>query len=196
MDRGVATTNNSCSVESAPINDTNIWTFQTFNQTTTLPSTSKSYSYSSTNRESTTTTIDTTSVTSSRPMCSRWFSFNTISNQSTNAQYPTFTFCFSVDTVSADVTIQANTWVPCSQWKSSGASDPLIELHSESGRKLLAENDDGNSIPTMNCFGSVLSYRLPRGDYRAVIRNPKCAYGFFELRVLAETSTSQKRSTT
>ena len=86
-------------------------------------------------------------------------------------QYPTLTFCFSVDTVSADVTIQANTWVPCSQWKSSGASDPLVELHSESDRKLLAENDDGNSISTMNCFGSVLSYRLPRGDYRAVIRN-------------------------
>ncbi|CAF2986927.1 unnamed protein product [Rotaria sp. Silwood2] len=137
-----------------------------------------------------------TSSTFPIPACYRWFQFNTILNLRTNAEYPTFTFCFTVNTTFADVTIVANTWVSCSSWKTSGASDPLIELHSENARQFLAENDDGNSIPSMNCYASVLSYRLPRGDYRVVIRNPKCAYGYYELRFLAEVSFARKDNST
>jgi hypothetical protein len=131
------------------------------------------------------TTRETTS-SSPKPTCPRWFRFNTISNESTNANEPNFTFCFSVETALADVTIAANTWVSCLKWKLSGTADPLLELYSEPGEILLAQNDDGNSLEFQNCYGAVLSYRLPKGDYRVVIRNPKCAYGKFELRLSAE----------
>ncbi|CAF3552670.1 unnamed protein product [Rotaria sp. Silwood1] len=220
LDSGVATINESCGIESAPVTDKNVWTFQIPTQTTILPSTTTSNSYLITTEKGTTiiaektvqstmiatpktvqSTVTTTQITSKSPTatmqtitssaspiaaCHQWFPFNTILNLSTNVEHPTFTFCFSVNTIFADVTIAANTWVPCSSWKNSGASDPLIELHSENVKQLLAKNDDGNSIPSINCYASVLSYRLPRGDYRVVIRNPKCAYGYCELRFLAE----------
>lgn len=205
LDSGVATVNESCGIESAPVTDTNIWTFQILERTTVSSTVSTNRSYATTTTEMTTTTAQirssnaTTNVRTTatsagipRPACPQWFSFNTLLNESTNAEYPTFIFCFTVDTMIADVTIAVNTWVPCSKWKNSGASDPLIELYSESDSQLLAENDDGNSIPSMNCYASVLSYRLPKDNYRVIIRNPKCAHGFFELRFLANGATEQK----
>jgi hypothetical protein len=126
------------------------------------------------------------SIPSPRPTCPRWLSLNTISNESTSADEPFFIFCFNVETSLTDVTISANTWVPCTTWKLSGTADPLLELYSELTKELLAENDDGNSLAFQNCYAAVLSYRLQRGDYRVIIRNHKCAYGTFELRLLAE----------
>lgn len=122
-----------------------------------------------------------------RTACPRWLSLDTISNESTSANEPLFIFCFSVKTLSADVIISANTWVSCMEWKFSGTADPLLELYSESNDELLAQNDDGNNLALTNCYAAVLSYRLPKGDYRVIIRNPKCAYGKFELRLSAET---------
>jgi hypothetical protein len=97
-----------------------------------------------------------------------------------------------VETELADVTIAANTWVPCITWKLSGMADPLLELYPEPGDVLLAKNDDGNSLGLQNCYAGVLSYRLPKGDYRVVIRSPKCAYGKFELRLSAEIDQNLK----
>ncbi|CAF3161842.1 unnamed protein product [Rotaria sp. Silwood2] len=219
LDSGVAAINESCGIESAPVTDKNIWTFQISKQTTILSSTTTSKVYPITtegkttttarktvestttstqiiSKITTTTTQTITSRVSSIPACYQWFPFNTIVNLNTNVEHPTFTFCFTINTTFADVTIAANTWVSCSNWKSSGAGDPLIELYSENNRQLLAENDDGNSISSMNCYASVLSYRFPRGDYRVVIRNSKCAYGFFELRLLAEVPFRQKDNST
>jgi len=97
-----------------------------------------------------------------------------------------------VETALADVTISANTWVPCMMWKLSGTADPLLELYTEPDGKLLAENDDGNNLTDRNCYAAVLSYRLEKGDYRVIIRNPKCAYGKFELRLSAEIDRNLK----
>lgn len=77
-------------------------------------------------------------------------------------------------------------------WKLSGTADPLLELYNEPGDVLLAQNDDGNNLAFQNCYAAILSYRLSRGDYRVVIRNPKCAYGRFELRLSAENDRNFK----
>jgi hypothetical protein len=77
-------------------------------------------------------------------------------------------------------------------WKLSGTADPLLELYSEPPNELLAQNDDGNSLALQNCYAAVLSYRLQKGDYRVIIRNPKCAYGKFELRLSAEINRNLK----
>lgn len=78
-------------------------------------------------------------------------------------------------------------------WKASGAADPLIELYSLPENEFLAQNDDGSSHSVQNCYASVLSYRLERGDYRVVIRHPKCSYGTFELRLSAEIGNSPSK---
>ncbi|CAF2662529.1 unnamed protein product [Rotaria sp. Silwood2] len=192
LDGGVATLNESCGVESNPINDHYAWTFQVaVTETTTIEEI-----YTSNLLVSTTTTqeITTTRQPISPPgrECSQWLHFDTIANESTNANKPQFTFCFSVNTTSADVTISANTWVSCRMWKLSGAADPLLELYSEANGNFLAQNDDGNSLPLQNCYAAVLSYRLQKGDYRVIIRNPKCAYGRFELRLSAEINQNLK----
>ena len=77
-------------------------------------------------------------------------------------------------------------------WKASGAADPLLELYAWPANEFLAQNDDGNSLVLQNCYASVLSYRLARGDYRVVIRHPKCSYGTFEVRLLAEIDSRLK----
>jgi hypothetical protein len=69
----------------------------------------------------------------------------------------------------------------------------LIDLYSiQNDPILLAQNDDGNSISEFNCYAAVISYRFYRGNYRVVIRHPKCNYGRFELRLSAETTNSFK----
>ncbi len=157
----------------------------------TTPTTSEQISSTTpTKTEQISSTTPTTP--SPRPTCPRWFSFNTISNETTNANEPYFTFCFTVETTLADVTISANTWVSCMLWKLSGTADPLLELYSEPGDQFLAQNDDGNSLTLQNCYAAVLSYRLPKGDYRVIIRNPKCAYGKFEVRLSAEIDQNLK----
>ncbi len=161
----------------------------------TTQSTSTTQPISTTQSISTTQFISTTTEqisSSPRPRCPRWLNFNTISNESTSANEPYFIFCFSVETVLADVTIAANTWVPCMKWKLSGTADPLLELYSEPGGVFLAQNDDGNSLEFQNCYAGVLSYRLQKGDYRVIIRSPKCAYGKFELRLSAEIDQQLK----
>ncbi len=177
MDGGVATINQSCGVESSPVVDPQFWTFQVAADATTEEISTK-----------------TTARTTARPpsSCSRRLSFDTVSNETTSVGQPLYIFCFSVSTSTADVTISANTWVPCSAWKASGAGDPLLELYSENNGRLLAQNDDGNSLALQNCFAAVLSYRLPKGDYRVVVRNPKCTHGTFELRLSAETTNRAK----
>ena len=154
-----------------------------------VPST-KQYIDVTTEQVSSTSTSQTTS--SPRATCPRWFHFDRISNESTSVDEPNFTFCFSVEAALADVTIAANTWVPCMTWKLSGTADPLLELYTEPNGVFLAQNDDGNSLAVQNCYAAVLSYRLQRGDYRVVIRNPKCAYGKFELRLSAEIDRNLK----
>ena len=182
----MATINESCGIESDPITNSNIWMFHAASVMTTdeppMETTiTQEYVYT-----------ETTSTAVIHSACSRWLHFNTISNESTSNDDPTFLFCFTINTTSADVTIAANTWVPCATWKFSGAADPLLELYSLPNRQLLARNDDGNSLPFKNCYAAVLSYRLPMGNYQVTIRNPKCAHGNFELRVLTETFIEQK----
>jgi hypothetical protein len=180
IDSGVATLNESCGVVSAPINNPYTWIFRV-----ATPETTATQEILITERLTSTSTlpINTTreATPSPRPACLRWIPFNTISNESTSANEPNFTFCFTVETTIADVTIAANTWAPCMTWKLSGTADPLLELYSEPPNELLAQNDDGNSLALQNCYAAVLSYRLQKGDYRVIIRNPKCAYGKFEL---------------
>jgi hypothetical protein len=212
LDNGIAILNESCGVESVLTNNSNAWVFRIADATTTISEeiiTSSSTQFISTTQfipttqqfisttQSTSTTqfISTTTEqisSSPRPRCPRWLNFNTISNESTSANEPYFIFCFSVETVLADVTIAANTWVPCMKWKLSGTADPLLELYSEPGGVLLAQNDDGNSLEFQNCYAGVLSYRLQKGDYRVIIRSPKCAYGKFELRLSAEIDQQLK----
>lgn len=189
MDSGLAIFNESCGAESAPITNKTAWTFKSGAASQVaieIIRTSTAMTSKSTPITTEILTSTSTSTSTSSSACKKWLSFNTFLNISTNNAEPTFTFCFNVNKTFADVTIAANTWVPCFKWKNSGAADPLIELYSENERRLLAENDDGNSIPTMNCYASVISYRLVHGDYRVVIRSPKCAYGNFELRFQAE----------
>ncbi len=186
MDSGIATINESCNIESAPIKDPQVWIFHILSGETTVIegiTTTKKF------LPSTSSLISSTKqpIFTPRTACPRRFSFDTISNESTNANEPSFIFCFRVETPSADVVISANTWTPCIIWKLSGAADPLLELCSESNGEGLAQNDDGNSIALTNCYTAVLSYRLQKGDYRVIIRNPKCAYGKFDLRLSAET---------
>lgn len=91
------------------------------------------------------------------------------------------------------MTIAANTWTSCDNWKTSGASDPLMDLYDiRTAPALLAQNDDGNSIIDFNCYAAVLSYRLHRGNYQVVIRHAKCNYGTFELRLSSETTNGRK----
>lgn len=93
----------------------------------------------------------------------------------------------------ADVTIAANTWTSCDNWKISGAADPLLDLYDIHGDPiLLAQNDDGNAMIEWNCYAAVLSFRLSQGNYRVVIRHAKCNYGKFELRIAAETTNAWK----
>ena len=114
-------------------------------------------------------------------------------NVTTNASHPAFIFCFHVNQSSTDVIVSANTWVPCASWKVSGAADPLMDLYViDNNLKMLAQNDDGNSIPHFNCYAAVLSYRLDHGHYRVVIRHQKCLYGYFEVRLSAETTNALK----
>ena len=80
-------------------------------------------------------------------------------------------------TLVADVTLSANTCVPCAHWKLSGAADPLLELYSAANEELLVQNGDGNKRASKDCYAAVLSYGLERDDCRAIIRNLKCAYG-------------------
>jgi hypothetical protein len=185
LDGGVGTLNQSCGVESEPVNNPYAWIFRVLTSETTVVE-----EILTTQRLVSTTTYQPTSTQTtnlfSQPACPRWLSFNTISNESTSASEPVFIFCFSVQRTFADVTISANTWVPCTTWKNSGTADPSLELYTEPINQLLAKNDDGNSLPLQNCYAAVLSYRLQRGDYRVIIRNPKCAYGKFELRLTAE----------
>jgi hypothetical protein len=211
LDNGIAILNESCGVESVLTNNSNAWVFRIADATTTISEeiiTSSSTQFISTaqfiSTTQSTSTIQFISTTteqmittgqissSPRPRCPRWLNFNTISNESTSANEPYFIFCFSVETVLADVTIAANTWVPCMKWKLSGTADPLLELYSEPGGVLLAQNDDGNSLEFQNCYAGVLSYRLQKGDYRVIIRSPKCAYGKFELRLSAEMDQQLK----
>ena len=166
-------------MESLPLNNQNLWTFEILRTTTKAVPIS--------------TTIVTRTSNSAVPTtesigidCPRWLPFKTISNETTDVANPEFVFCFYTELLMTDVTIAANTWVSCMEWKNSGFADPLMELYSLPNGQLLAENDDGNSLPHSNCFASVLSYRLPRGAYRVVIRHPKCSYGKFELRLFAE----------
>jgi len=126
-------------------------------------------------------------------MCPKCLLFSTIKNVTTNDNQRNYIFCFYVNTTIADVTISANTWTPCSTWKTSGAADPLIDFYNITNDPLLlAQNDDGNSFPAFNCYAAVISYRLYRGNYRVVIRHPKCNYGRFELRLSAETTNAFK----
>jgi hypothetical protein len=216
LDSGVAIINESCGVQSVQITDPYAWVFRvataetTFikESITTQPLVSNTTGRIATTeatsiKESITTqpfVSETTEQSSStrqittppRPTCPQWFQFNRISNESTSANEPYFTFCFTVETTLADVTISANTWVPCMIWKLSGTADPLLELYTEPHGKLLAENDDGNNLTFQNCYAAVLSYRLEKGDYRVIIRNPKCAYGKFELRLSAEIDRNLK----
>ncbi|CAF3417555.1 unnamed protein product [Rotaria sp. Silwood1] len=195
LDAGVATLNESCGVESNPINNPHAWTFRVaVTETTNIEEIdiTEQLVSSITTQQTTTKRQQTTTTTTTQLACPRWLHFDTISNESTNANETHFTFCFSVNTTLADVTISANTWVSCRMWKSSGAADPLLELYSEENGKLLAQNDDGNSFALQNCYAAVLSYRLQRGDYRVIIRNPKCAYGKFELRLSAEIDRNLK----
>jgi len=130
--------------------------------------------------------VTTQTSSPSQVECPQWFQFNRISNESTSLAEPNFTFCFTVETTFADVTIGANTWSPCTTWKLSSTADPFMELYTEPSGVLLAQNDDGNSLPLQNCYAAILSYRLQRGDYRVVIRSSRCAYGKFELRLTTE----------
>lgn len=147
-------------------------------------------------RKSTTTTANTISTTTSayqNPKCIRWLPFGTIKNITTNENQKNYSFCFHVNTTFADVTIAANTWTPCSIWKTSGAADPLINLYNISAKSiLLAQNDDGLSIPELNCYAGVISYRLYTGNYLVVIDHPKCNYGYFEIRLSAELTNESK----
>ena len=174
----------SCGIESSALNDLNRWVFRIAATETT----------SSENPITTTSTMPSTTRSSSttESTCSRWFRFNRVSNESTNANQSSFIFCFTVESDIADVTIAANTWTSCMTWKLSGTADPLLELYNEPGDVLLAQNDDGNNLAFQNCYAAILSYRLQRGDYRVVIRNPKCAYGRFELRLAAEIDRNFK----
>ncbi|CAF4414138.1 unnamed protein product [Rotaria sp. Silwood2] len=192
LDSGIATLNESCGIESVPIDNHYTWTFQVAaTEITTMEALSTTERFVSTTTIETSTTKITT-IPSPRPECLRWFYFDTISNESTSATEPTFSFCFIVNKTLTDVTISANTWVSCQMWKSSGTADPLIELYFESNNQLLAQNDDGFNVETRNCYAAVLSYRLKKGIYRAIIRNSKCAYGKFELRLSAEVDGTFK----
>ncbi|CAF3266322.1 unnamed protein product [Rotaria sp. Silwood2] len=245
LDGGIAEINQACGVQSAPVIDSNFWTFaieMTHTTESTQITTSKSpigtlssivesntseefssstvkvisteatistsptntpdpfasaslttkrrtTATSTTKTTTTTTTTTTTASTSPNVICPRWLQFGLIINVTTNASHPEFTFCFHVNQSSSDVTVAANTWVPCANWKVSGAGDPLMDLYVIGNNlKMLAQNDDGNSIPHLNCYASVLSYRLDRGNYRVVIRHHKCLYGYFEVRLSAETT--------
>ena len=184
MSDGVAILDQSCGIESVSLNDPTGWIFRVAVRETTripfIPFTTESSS--STAKQ----------PTSSQSNCPRWFRFNRISNETTTANEPYFIFCFTVETELADVTIAANTWTPCMTWKLSGTADPLLELYNQPADVLLAQNDDGNSLAFQNCYAAVLSYRLRQGDYRVVIRNPKCAYGRFELRLSTEINRNLK----
>ena len=94
----------------------------------------------------------------------------------------------------ADVTVSANTWTSCALWKASGKADPMIDFYNITNTDplLLAQNDDGASINELNCNAAVISYRLYNGNYRVVIRHPKCNYGQFEVRLTAETMNPYK----
>ena len=68
-----------------------------------------------------------------------------------------------------------------------------MDLYNITGHTvLLAQNDDGRSIPEINCYASILSYRLNVGQYRVVIRHQKCRYGKLEVRLMIETMNSIK----
>jgi hypothetical protein len=138
-------------------------------------------------------TTQTSTTTPSTSMCSEWLLFGTVKNITTNDNQRNYSFCFYVNTTLADVTILANTWTPCATWKTSGAADPLIDLYNITNNPiLLAQNDDGNSISQFNCYAAVISYRLYRGNYQVIIRNPKCNYGRFEVRLSVETTNRFK----
>ncbi|CAF1470283.1 unnamed protein product [Rotaria sordida] len=202
FDGGVATINESCGVESAPVTNHHFWTFQVATNPTTEETNITTTAPTTATARPTTTPImspSTTTIIHPSTSCPRRLSFGTISNETTSASQPSYVFCFTINSSMADVTISANTWVSCSAWKASGAADPLLELYSESNGHLLAQNDDGDSLPFKNCFAAVLSYRLAKGNYRVVIRNSKCAYGKFELRLSTDntthrTSTAQQPS--
>ncbi len=215
LDSGIVILNESCGVESVSITNPYAWVFQVAVTETTfieeiittqqpVSKTTKQFVADTTEQfvskttkqpvSKTTEQVSSTEQTtfSPRPTCPRWFDFNRISNESTSTNEPNFTFCFHVETTLADVTISANTWVSCMMWKLSGTADPLLELYSEPDGEFLAQNDDGNSLTDQNCYAAVLSYRLKKGDYRVIIRNPKCAYGKFELRLTAEIERNLK----
>ncbi|CAF1483996.1 unnamed protein product, partial [Rotaria sordida] len=145
-------------------------TITTSTTTITLTTTITTITPTTTITTSTTTITPTTAITTSTTpniICPRWLQFGLIINVTTNASHPEFTFCFHVNQSSSDVTVAANTWVPCANWKVSGAADPLMDLYVIGNNlKMLAQNDDGNSIPHLNCYASVLSYRLDHGNYR------------------------------
>lgn len=166
------------------------------NSTSTMNSTSMMNNTSVTIMSTITTTSSIQTVNSTTinnnltSICPLWLPLNTIINVTTNEDHPNYTFCFTVNTTMDDVTIAANTWSPCSTWKISGTADPIMELFTpETSNGLpVAQNDDGNSITHLNCYAAVLSYRLIKGNHRVVIRHQRCAYGNFELRLLAETT--------
>jgi hypothetical protein len=161
--------------------------------TTAVPTTETSSSSTTTTETTTPATILTTTTTTSNPVCSEWLPFGTIKNVTTSDNQQNYSFCFNVNTTLADVTVSANTWTPCATWKTSGAADPLMDMYNITNNPiLLAQNDDGNSIPELNCYAAVLSYRLNRGNYRILIRHPKCNYGKFEVRLSAETTNAYK----
>jgi hypothetical protein len=246
LDAGVATINQSCGIQSAPVTDTRFWTFSIAAEPTTAEVTSTTTLTTSSDQttaitpeettttttpeeitttttpeettitapaetiiatpgETTTTPVKTTTITPvettpvetttipSNPVCSEWFLFDTIKNITTSESQQNYSFCFYVNTTFADVTISANTWAPCATWKISGTADPLIDFYNITNNSiLLAQNDDGNSIPELNCYAAVISYRLYRGNYRVVIRHLKCNYGRFEVRLSAETTNPFK----
>ena len=142
-----------------------------------------------TTKTSSPSTITTETTTRAlNPVCSEWLGFGAIKNITTNDNKINYTFCFYVDTISADVTISANTWTSCDAWKRSGAADPMMVLHNiTNGPVILAQNDDGNHVDEFNCYAALLSYRLNRGRYHTIIKHPKCNYGNFELRLSDET---------
>ncbi|CAF1121256.1 unnamed protein product, partial [Didymodactylos carnosus] len=140
-----------------------------------------------TTRTTATNTPEIITTATQQPLlspCPRYWQFDTLVNVTTNEAEQNYTFCFDVNQFQSDVTITANTYVSCSNWKQSGAGDPMLELYCRKqwSEQLLAVNDDGNAN-FQNCFAAVLSYRLPRGTYKVVVRHPKCNYGRFELRL-------------
>jgi len=114
-------------------------------------------------------------------------------NMTVSPSQPTVSFYFQLNAQMTDVTIEANTWVTCNQWKASGMADPDLELYSASqqsgSQQLLASNDDGNMTP-QNCFAAVLSWSLTAGLYKVIVgASDTCSYGQFELHLSAATTT-------